>query len=171
MSPHGGRPYHGGELSKREGERLANAGQDRAEVAQLVTTFANSFDLKDWDELRRCLAEDILVDYSDLRGTPPERLSATEYVRSRQTALEELQTLHLLSNQEIELGRRKARSRTAFVIYRRAPSEQGVRKFDTYGYYEHDFCKTEDGWKICAIRQRVLWNEGDSSIHPGTQQT
>ena len=150
---------------------MANAEQDRAEVAQLVTTFANSFDLKEWNGLQNCLDEDVLVDYSDLRGTPPERLSATEYVHSRQTALAALQTLHLLSNQEIELGRRKARSRTAFVIYRRAPSEQGIRKFDTYGYYEHEFRKTEMGWKICAIRQRVLWNEGDSNIHPGTQQT
>lgn len=44
---------------------------DRLAISNLLTRFANSFDLKNWSALEACLTPQIFTDYSDLRGTPP----------------------------------------------------------------------------------------------------
>ncbi|MBK7319976.1 nuclear transport factor 2 family protein [Candidatus Villigracilis affinis] len=57
--------------------------EDILNIQQLIARFANSFDVKDWDGLQACFTESLYTDYSDLRGTPPETISASEYVRLR----------------------------------------------------------------------------------------
>ena len=68
---------------------------DTFAIQELLARFANSFDLKDWDGLQACLAERLAIDYTDLRGTPPETVSALDYVQARRKALEGLKTHHL----------------------------------------------------------------------------
>ena len=33
-----------------------------------------------------------------------------------------------------------------------------------YGYYTNRFVRTAEGWKICARKLTVLWNEGNMDI-------
>ncbi len=55
-------------------------------IQELIAHFANSFDAKDWDGLESCLTESLFTDYSDLRGTSPGTISASEYVKVRREA-------------------------------------------------------------------------------------
>ena len=57
----------------------------------------------DWDALRGCLADELRVDYSDLRGDPPRDLAAEEYVLAREEGLAGLRAL-LLDQPEQEAG-------------------------------------------------------------------
>ena len=74
---------------------------DRDEIANTLSRFMNSFDLKDWESMLALLEPTLRLDYSDLRGSAPTELSASEYVKLRAEALQHLATQHLLANLDV----------------------------------------------------------------------
>lgn len=140
---------------------------DRIEIQELIARFANSFDLKDWHELEACFTELIYTDYSDLRGTPPETITASEYVKLRREALDHLKLHHLVSNYEIDLSdENTATCRASMVVWRKSEEED----FTSHCVYTFQLIKLDE-WKISGITQKVLWNEGTSSLHKGAKNS
>ncbi len=136
--------------------------EDTHQIHQLIARFANSFDSKDWESLKDCLAEMIYTDYTDLRGTPPETVSSEAYVASRQESLKSLTTHHLSGNYEIQqIDPQQASCRASMVIWRKS----GEAQFTTHCLYVFRLRRLNAGWKIAGITQKVLWNEGNPAIH------
>lgn len=131
-------------------------------IINVLSKFANSFDLKDWDRLAETLAESIECDY-DLRGVS-ECVSKQEFVSSRKIALNHLKTQHLFSNFEILSDNEKASCRLNAIIFRQ--NDQGIY-FNSHVIYQFHLLQINHQWKINKIKQSILWNEGDSSIHQG----
>jgi hypothetical protein len=139
--------------------------EDTLKIQALIARFANSFDLKDWRGLESCFTESIHTDYSDLRGTPPETITAGEYVRLRREALDHLKLHHLISNYEIDFSDANTAScRASMVVWRKSDTED----FTSHCVYTFQLIKLKD-WKISGITQKVLWNEGSSTIHKGVK--
>ena len=137
------------------------------EIRNLLYRFANSFDLKAWLELQGTLADKIECDYSSLRGYVGV-VTKEDYVKSREVALNELNTQHLLSNIEIHPAGDKATCLVNAVIFRQKKS--GIT-FNSHVFYQFEVALNEEqSWKICKIKQTVFWNEGDASIHTGVKQ-
>lgn len=134
----------------------------RLAIQEVIARFANSFDLKDWRGLESCFTESIFTDYSDLRGTPPETITAADYVRSRRESLDSLKLHHLVSNYEIDFAdSNSATCRASMMVWRKA--EEGVST--SHCFYIFQLTKTETGdWKISGITQKVFWNDGSSPI-------
>ncbi|HSJ89475.1 MAG TPA: nuclear transport factor 2 family protein [Anaerolineales bacterium] len=140
--------------------------EDRLKIQELIARFANSFDVKDWRALEACFTEVLFTDYSDLRGTPPQNVSASEYARSRRESLDHLKLHHLVSNYEIEFGNpNSAVCRASMIVWRKSEEEE----FTSHCYYIFQLTKLDSDWKISGITQKVLWNEGTSSIHQGAK--
>jgi SnoaL-like protein len=136
--------------------------EDTFKMQEVIARFANSFDLKDWDGLRSCFTESLYTDYGDLRGTPPETVSAADYVKSRRESLQNLKLHHLVSNYEITyVDMLNATCRASMVIWRKSDEDE----FATHCVYTFKLVKVKFDWKISGITQKVLWNEGTSSIH------
>jgi hypothetical protein len=131
-------------------------------VRRLIAKFANSFDVKAWDELAECLAESVYTDYSDLRGTPPEAVSKADFVAARRAALQAVATHHLIANEEIYINGTSATSRISAVVYRR-DSEGTV--FTSHCLFLLGLQSRDDVWEICSIVQKILWTEGNAGIH------
>ncbi|MBC7876660.1 MAG: nuclear transport factor 2 family protein [Anaerolineales bacterium] len=139
---------------------------DKILIQELVARFANSFDLKDWSGLESCFTESIDTDYSDLRGTPPETVTAKDYVKSRREALDHLKLHHLVSNYEIDFAdSNTANCRASMVVWRKSNEEE----FTSHCVYIFQLIKQDADWKISGITQKVLWNDGTSSIHKGAK--
>ncbi|GAB4564962.1 MAG: hypothetical protein Fur0017_01240 [Anaerolineales bacterium] len=139
---------------------------NRVFIQELIAKFANSFDLKDWDGLQACLTESIYTDYSDLRGTPPETITAADYVRLRREALDHLKVHHLVSNYEIDFPDSSgATCRASMIVWRKSEAEE----FITHCVYTFQLIKLNGDWKINGVTQKVLWNDGKSSIHSGAK--
>jgi len=140
--------------------------EDRIKIQELIAHFANSFDVKDWDGLQSCFTETILSDYTDLRGTPPEKISVKEYVRLRREGLAPLKIQHLVSNFEIKfIDSATATCRASMVVWRKTEKED----FTTHCMYTFKVVQQDTNWKISEITQKVLWNEGTSSIYKGAK--
>jgi 3-phenylpropionate/cinnamic acid dioxygenase small subunit len=139
---------------------------DILNIQQVIARFATSFDVKDWDGLQACFTESIYTDYSDLRGTPPQTVSAVEYVKSRRESLDHLKLHHLVSNYEIDLPNSDSVTcRASMVVWRKSETEE----FITHCVYNFQLVKLNDNWKISGITQKVLWNDGKATIHSGAK--
>jgi 3-phenylpropionate/cinnamic acid dioxygenase small subunit len=140
--------------------------EDILKIQQLIASFANSFDVKDWNGLQACFTESLHIDYSDLRGTSPETISASDYVKSRRDALDHLKLHHLVSNYEIDFPEANtAACRASMIIWRKAETED----FTTHCIYSFQLIKQQADWKINGIVQKILWNEGNPSMHKGAK--
>ena len=140
--------------------------EDRVKIQEVVAKFANSFDMKDWDGLLSCFTESLYADYSDLRGTSPETISASEYVKLRRNALDHLKLHHLVSNYEIDFADSdNAHCDASMVVWRKSDTED----FTSHCVYTFQLIKQSEIWKISGITQKVLWNDGTSSIHKGAK--
>jgi hypothetical protein len=136
--------------------------EDVLYIQQVIAKFANSFDVKDWDGLQACLTDSLFTDYSDLRGTPPQTVSAADYVKSRRESLDHLKLHHLVSNYEIDFpDSGGATCRASMIVWRKSETEE----FTSHCFYIFQLVKQKGEWKISGITQKVLWNEGKSSIH------
>ena len=139
---------------------------DQLEIQALIARFANSFDAKDWRGLEACFTASLYTDYSDLRGTPPATVKASEYVAARREALGHLKLHHLVSNYEIAFtDAGNATCRASMIVWRKSDEEE----FTSHCVYEFQLTKEDSEWKISGITQRVLWNEGTVSIHKGAK--
>lgn len=140
--------------------------EDRFKIQELIARFANSFDVKDWNGLESCFTDSLYTDYSDLRGTPPEKVKASDYVSARRESLNPLKLHHLVSNYEIDLNNSNtATCRASMIVWRKSDKEE----FTSHCVYIFQLTEQESDWKISGITQKVLWNEGTQSIHKGAK--
>ena len=139
------------------------------QVQRTISRFMNSFDLKNWDTMRRLLADVVRVDYSALRGEPPRTITAEEFVSARIAALQALQTHHLIANFDIEARSDSADAQASCVIHRTDPSKDGAQ-FTSHAYYRFGLELHGSQWKIHSITQSIFWNEGDPGLHSGVSK-
>ena len=139
---------------------------DRFKIQEVIAHFANSFDVKEWSGLESCFTETLYTDYSDLRGTPPEAVKAGDYAAARRDALDHMKLHHLVSNYEIHLpDTSHASCQASMIVWRKSD----VEEFTSHCLYIFQLIKQNSDWKINGITQKVLWNEGTSSIHKGAK--
>jgi hypothetical protein len=141
---------------------------DRWAIAALVAEWQRAFDRHDWEALTTCLTPSVSVDYSGLRGVEPAAEPAAVYADRRRRALDHLDLQHNHSNLVISAGQdaESAIVECNFQIFRFEPG--GHRHFHSWGVYRL-LVRAEDPatWRIAAIEQLILRNEGDSSLHKG----
>src|SRR5512138_2232244 len=129
--------------------------EDQLKIETVIARFANSFDVKDWAGLQGCFTESLYTDYGDLRGTPPQTVSAAEYAAGRRESLEHLKLHHLVSNYEVKFtDSNSATCRASMIVWRKSEAEE----FTSHCVYEFRLTKQESDWKISGITQRILWN-------------
>lgn len=139
---------------------------DRAEITDTILRFARAMDAQDWTSLRSCLLPTVDVDYSDLRGEPPARVSADEFVAARARGLGGLKTQHISTNHLVSTDGDRAECVSCFLIHRLDPhGAEGRNTFDSAGHCAHRLRRTPDGWRIEGITQTVLWSRGDPEVH------
>jgi hypothetical protein len=140
--------------------------EDQLKIHKLIARFANSFDVKDWNGLESCFTDSLYTDYSDLRGTPPEKVKASDYVSARRKSLDPLKLHHLVSNYEIDLiDSNTATCRASMIVWRKSDEEE----FTSHCVYTFHLTQQESAWKISGITQKILWNEGTPPIHKGAK--
>jgi SnoaL-like domain len=140
---------------------------DRQEIVDTIVRWAYALDTKDWAAARACFTNEVETDYSDPRGTSPTRLTAEAFVELRRRAHEKLMTQHLSTNHLVTLDGDQATCVSATLIHRLDPERQSDNTFDTLAHYTHTLVRTPAGWRIARIKQSVVWNRGNASIHTG----
>jgi len=135
---------------------------DRDHIQNILSRFFNAFDAKNWEALSSMLNDTVKCDYSDLRGVV-ELISANEYVQRRIDALTPLKTQHIIANLEIYPTGEMINCYFSMLIYRKRENNF----FNTHATYHMSLVENNNELKISYIKQTVLWNDGDPSLHSG----
>lgn len=125
--------------------------------------FAESFDTKNWNQLKECLSDEIFTDYSSFRKTEPGIVSKEDYVEQRKEGLKNLETIHTFKNYDFQIIGNRAKCSCDFVIKRFDLGKGDY--FHSYGMYQFNLVKTGESWKIDKIIQNISKNEGNKDIH------
>ncbi len=145
---------------------------ERTKIIDIIVGIANAMDDKNWHRLRKYLANEIYIDYSEFRGELPQKIKAEAYVQQRVEGLTGLKTLHISTNHEVAVNKDYAQCRSAYCIYRfDSTCEPGQDRLDTAGNYEHDLIKVEGEWRVSAIKQTVVIISGNRRIHRGLRDS
>ncbi|WP_161926456.1 nuclear transport factor 2 family protein [Gordonia crocea] len=120
---------------------------DRAAISDQLTAYATAVDSGRFDELSGVFTPDALVDYSatgGIAGTPAECVAWLGTVLPSFTAY-----CHFLGNTEFHLADGTATTRTLCLN----PMQAGDSAFLLAIYYNDDWLRTDEGWRIT---RRVL---------------
>lgn len=145
---------------------------ERSKIIDVIVGIANAMDEKNWQKLRKYLADEIQIDYSEFRGELPQQIKAEAYIQQRVEELAGLKTLHISTNHEVAVNKDYAQCRSAYRIYRFDRTyEPEQNQLDTAGNYEHQLIQVEGEWRVNAIKQTVVMISGNRQIHRGLRSS
>jgi len=133
------------------------------ELVTLIEIFLNSFDTKNWDQMKNCLADELKLDYQSFRGTPKYISTSDNYIAKRKIGLRGLKTEHHSSKYIITKSNGIYKCKCNFEIKRYEVSCGAY--FHSYGKYKIEVKRIKGKFKIYKIKQDVERSEGNKNIH------
>lgn len=137
---------------------MSEFGDDRTQIADVLTRYATGIDRRDWALFRACWTDDIDADYGDT-GQFTSADEICEFMTAAHAPMGD--THHCLSNIVIDVQGDNATARTYIhAVLMVAPSDPDAW-VDVVGHYDDQLTRTTDGWRIYKRRvhlSRVLAN-------------
>jgi len=141
---------------------------DRAEIADVLGRYAYGMDARDWDMVRSCWAEKIAFDFTglDLWDEPLESVDREVWMRTLQAFFAALPASQHLNTPVLYEFDGDDRCTVIAVLHAKhwRPNESGDPLQTVVGYYRDELIRTDDGWKICAMKEEVQFNEGNAFV-------
>ena len=142
--------------------------QDRDELVELMSRYANVPDTQNWDELPRSVfCDEITCDFSAL-GTPVMTLSRDDWCRgSRLVFAGWTATHHSITNHRIAIDGDRATIRAHIRAEHWAPPEVaagGPNCWLVVGFYDNVAVRTPDGWRLSSLKLTPTHQENDALL-------
>ena len=142
---------------------------DRLEIEATMYRFAEGLDRRDWVTYRNVFTDEVEIDYSSYRAESVGTYRAEDWVARSLRLFPGLDaSQHTIANVKITFPSNGNGDRAVVDAYVRADhvyvDEFGTRVWTLGGSYRDDLVRTPDGWRICAKRLLMKWEEGDRSI-------
>jgi uncharacterized protein (TIGR02246 family) len=135
---------------------------DREAIQELMATYANGIDARDYAAIADCFTEDATVEY---RGHSHQLVGRAAIAALMEQQLGPLDaTQHLFANFIIRVDGDAARF-TCDIIAQHV--RRGAPGGDTYmagGKYEVDARRTAEGWKIARVNAGTVWSDGNHNL-------
>lgn len=144
-------------------ERLARMA-DRQAIHDLMMRFGRGLDGKDWELYRSCFAGEVVVDFAHTTGLARRRVPADGFVAFARMRQRGHAAFHQYSNFQASVNGDRARCILYLAARHRAPDAGGDPLNVFIGWYDNEFVRTADGWRISALRHPLQWVEGNSAI-------
>jgi len=135
------------------------------EINRLMLQFGRSLDTQDWPRYEACFLSEFDLDFRDLTGAAPTRVLASLWVEFARVVLKPLKAHHQYSNHAITFhGDSEASSVQYHVSHHFKPTARGASTNYQYGWYENEFRRTADGWRISRLCHKFQWVDGNDSL-------
>ncbi|MCC7371372.1 MAG: nuclear transport factor 2 family protein [Chloroflexi bacterium] len=133
-------------------------------IMDVVNALATSADAGDWEGLRACMADQIVVDYTSLSGGLPGEMTADTLVDTWKFLSGFQATQHMIASHRVAVHGETATCKAYVVAHHYLPNNTGGAFWRLGGRYHEELVKSADGWKICRITLTVLWTEGNADL-------
>ena len=129
---------------------------DRAEISDLLTSFAQALDTKDWEGYAETFAEDgefrifdqVRVGRAEIAAGPARDL--TRFAR----------TQHFSTNHVIEVDGDRARAQSYMLAIHVPDAARPAEHADVGGTYRCECIRTSAGWRFQRVTIEVWWTAG-----------
>ena len=126
--------------------------RDELDIQRVISDYAWACDNRDWVLLKSVFTDDAYLDYSSTEGPAGSR---DEVVAWLEQSLGQVLIQHVVSNFQIDLGGDRANVRAMF--YTSVDLPDLAELLVTGGYYDEEFVRTSDGWKIQRLFEDNRW--------------
>lgn len=133
------------------------------EVVAIIKVFFDSFDTKNWHQMKSCLADELELDYESFRGIPKYISTSDEYIAKRKVGLAGLNTEHNTFDYLVSESSGELKCKCNFEIKRY--EIEGDEYFHSFGTYEIHLKRMGQEIKISKIKQNLERSEGNRNIH------
>jgi hypothetical protein len=142
-------------------------------ITRTLIRIANSTDAKDWTTFRAQFADQVLVDFGEVK--PAQTMLADDLVNWSAVAYGRMETQHMVSNHDvlIEPGIDVATAGNAedtarVTSYGHALHRQKVSAGEDYWHiycrYDHELARTEEGWKVTRLKMTPFEQQGNANL-------
>ncbi len=142
---------------------------DRADISQVLHSYATAIDTRDWDLLATCFTEDLEADFRDFGGR--------EVVKGRDVWLEIIKgtiqgldaTHHLTANHVHQIDGDTATLTAYLQALHRLDTARSDPEYTVGGYYTCEMVRTDreaanGGWRMRRYALNVTWHRGNRDI-------
>jgi uncharacterized protein (TIGR02246 family) len=133
------------------------ARSDRAEISQLLLTFVNSLDARDWDGYANTFTPDGVFEIMGQRRTGRAEIAAGPARDLGGFG----RTQHFSSNHVIELARDTATARHYLLAVHVPDAARPAEHADIGGQYTCDCVRTAEGWRFRSVSLEIWWTAGE----------
>lgn len=137
---------------------------DRSEIQTLLVRYARALDTKDWELYRRCLTDEVRIDFKPLTGVGEVRASFDSVSKWAQMFFAPIKTQHVYTNFDIAVEGDVAQA----VVYLTARvwrhNALGLVTSGEFGYYNFSLIRDAGSWRINGIKINFFWVDGSGSV-------
>ena len=144
---------------------------DRMEVIRIADALDAAVDAKDWPLARSYFTDEIAVDFTSLAGGEPATIPADALIAGWSGNLTaEKTSFHLRGNHQVSFDGPDTVTVTSHgYAWNRMergaqPENGGDPMWEVWGNYMHGFVRTDDGWKIDAMRFSMTAERGNPFV-------
>lgn len=132
---------------------------DRAEIAELLSHYADIADQKDFtDRPGRVFTDPLTLDFSSVAGIPPMTVPLADYVGILSTSFAPFAaTHHAITGLVIDLDGDHARIHAHVRAEHWLPGEPA--RWLVAGFYDNEAVRTPDGWRLSHVRLTATHQE------------
>jgi hypothetical protein len=128
---------------------------DRAEISDLLLSFAHSIDAHDHEQYTANFTADGVLEL------PFGRFEGRDVIAAMEQPVAEMATHHISANHMIEIHGDTARTRS-YLIATHIFNRRDLRDHtQAGGWYDCELRRTDDGWRFASVRLSVVWESGD----------
>jgi ketosteroid isomerase-like protein len=140
--------------------------KDRAEISELLHSFAYALDSQDIKTYAANFTDDGVLEFPQLTITGPGAIF--EHVSAQFNPSRVRATHHISANHQIEIDGDRARSRSYFIALHVPANgtEDGV--WSSRGWYENQYRRTAEGWRFTHVALRSVWRDGQVPVGAGS---
>jgi ketosteroid isomerase-like protein len=137
---------------------------DRADISQVIHTYATAIDTRDWDLLATCFTEDLEADFRSFGGR--EVVTGRDpWVATIKSTIEGLDaTQHLTANHGIQVDGDTGTLIAYLQAVHRLDTARSDPEYTVGGYYTCDMVRGADGWRMRRYTLVVSWHRGNRDI-------
>lgn len=129
---------------------------DRAAISDLIVNFARCLDVRDWEGYVENFAEDGVLElpFGTFEGRDTIAARATKGLDNFDA------THHISANHAITIDGDAATSRSYLWVAHVPDASDRTRHGDAGGWYDHEYRRTPQGWRLTRVKLTVLWESG-----------
>ena len=136
---------------------------DERLITHTMLTFGHSLDVGDWDQHASCFTDPVNMDFSKFTGFPEVRVPAASWARFARLILHGAPCHHLLSPFKVLIEGDRAYATVDMISSLWTETPTGRAPNRQYGWFNVEFERRGDEWKIARLKHDFQGAEGNAS--------